>query len=95
MKYLRLILAGFVVCLTCVAIPQNSFAQDQKKSAPNHVHYKEPTQQTASPTGAIAPRLQKLGNHKFPVSTKNARAQLFMNQGFNLSYAFNHAEAGR
>jgi tetratricopeptide (TPR) repeat protein len=95
MKYLRMILATFVVCLTCVAIPQNTFAQEQKKSAPSHVHYKEPAQQTASPTGAIAPRLQKLGNHKFPVSTKNAQAQLFMNQGLNLSYAFNHAEAGR
>ena len=69
-------------------------AQDQK-SLPNHVHYKEPAQQTVSPTGAIAPRLQKLGTHKFPVSTKNAQAQLFMNQGLNLSYAFNHAEAGR
>jgi tetratricopeptide (TPR) repeat protein len=62
---------------------------------PNHVHYKEPAQQGVSPTGAIAPRLQKLGDHKFPVSTKNAQAQLFMNQGLNLSYAFNHAEAGR
>jgi tetratricopeptide (TPR) repeat protein len=31
----------------------------------------------------------------FPVSTKNRQAQLFMNQGLNLSYAFNHAEAGR
>jgi hypothetical protein len=29
------------------------------------------------------------------VSTKNRQAQLFMNQGLNLSYAFNHAEAGR
>ena len=95
MKYLRLILSSFVLCLTCVASLQSSFAQDQKKSAPNHVHYKEPTQQGVSPTGAIAPRLQKLGNHKFPVSTKNAQAQLFMNQGLNLSYAFNHAEAGR
>ncbi|HEX5704345.1 MAG TPA: hypothetical protein VFX97_14170 [Pyrinomonadaceae bacterium] len=95
MKHLRLILAAFVVYLTCVAVPQNALAQDQKKPAPSHVHYKEPTQQTVSPTGAIAPRLQKLGNHKFPVSTKNAQAQLFMNQGLNLSYAFNHAEAGR
>ncbi len=95
MKHLRLILTTFVVCLTCVGIPQNAVAQDQKKPAPSHVHYKEPTQQTVSPTGAIAPRLQKLGNHKFPVSTKNAQAQLFMNQGLNLSYAFNHAEAGR
>ena len=68
-------------------------AQDQK--LPNHVHYKEPAQQGVSPTGAVAPRLQKLGIHKFPVSTKNAQAQLFMNQGLNLSYAFNHAEAGR
>jgi tetratricopeptide (TPR) repeat protein len=67
----------------------------QEKPMPNHVHYKEPAQQSVSPTGAIAPRLQKLGDHKFPVSTKNAQAQLFMNQGLNLSYAFNHAEAGR
>jgi len=79
-----LIVSGVQLCV---------FAQDQK--LPNHVHYKEPPQQGVSPTGAVAPRLQKLGNHKFPVSTKNAQAQLFMNQGLNLSYAFNHAEAGR
>src|ERR1044072_7316372 len=69
------------------------FAQDQKP--PHNVHYKRPAQRGVSPTGAIAPRLQKLGTHTFPVSTKNAQAQLFMNQGLNLSYAFNHAEAGR
>lgn len=94
MRYLRLILAAFAVCLTSIAIPQTSFAQD-KKPKPSHVHYKEPAQQTVSPTGAIAPRLQKLGSHTFPVSTRNRQAQLFMNQGLNLSYAFNHAEAGR
>src|SRR6185436_15201043 len=66
-----------------------------QQPAPHHVHYLDPPQQSVSPTGAIAPRLQKLGNHTFPVSTKNTRAQLFMNQGLNLSYAFNHAEAGR
>ncbi len=93
MKYARLVLASFVFCLTVMAIQPDVPAQDQK--APNHVHYKEPAQQSVSPTGAVAPRLQKLGNHKFPVSTKNAQAQLFMNQGLNLSYAFNHAEAGR
>jgi tetratricopeptide (TPR) repeat protein len=69
-------------------------AQEQKPT-PGHVHYITPKQQTVSPAGAIAPRLQKLGTHTFPVSTKNAQAQLFMNQGLNLSYAFNHAEAGR
>src|SRR5207244_7967520 len=62
---------------------------------PNHVHYNAPAQEVAAPTAAIAPRLQKLGTHAFPVSTKNRQAQLFMNQGLNLSYAFNHAEAGR
>jgi tetratricopeptide (TPR) repeat protein len=70
------------------------FAQEQKSES-GHVHYKDPGQQSPSPTGALAPRLQKLGVHKFPVSTKNRQAQLFMNQGLNLSYAFNHAEAGR
>ena len=43
----------------------------------------------------LAPRLQNLGVHTFPVSTKVERAQLFMNQGLNLAYGFNHAEAAR
>lgn len=42
-----------------------------------------------------APRLLNLGSHTFPVSTRNRLAQTYMNQGLNLSYAFNHAEAGR
>ena len=45
--------------------------------------------------GQLAPRLQNLGNHKFPVTTNSARAQLFINQGLMLAYGFNHAEAGR
>ncbi len=94
MKFKRLVLAILFACLPLILSQQIISAQDQK-SSPNHVHYKEPAQQTVSPTGALAPRLQKLGNHVFPVSTKNQQAQLFMNQGLNLSYAFNHAEAGR
>ena len=39
------------------------------------------------------PRLLNLGVHTFPVSTRNKLAQKYMNQGLNLSYAFNHAEA--
>jgi len=60
-----------------------------------HVHYAEPAAQQASPTGALAPRLQNLGPHTFPVSTRNRQVQPFMNQGLNLAYAFNHAEARR
>ena len=56
----------------------------------------EPEQATQpGPNGELAPRLQKLGSHTFPVSTKHAEAQRFMNQGLNLAYAFNHAEARR
>ena len=47
------------------------------------------------PAGVLAPRLQNLGTHTFKVTTKSARAQQFVNQGLNLAYGFNHAEAGR
>lgn len=93
MRFARFILIAFAIG-TIPGLETTSFAQDQKPQ-PNHVHYKEPAQQPVSPTGAIAPRLQKLGTHVFPVSTKSRQAQLFMNQGLNLTYAFNHAEAGR
>jgi tetratricopeptide (TPR) repeat protein len=52
-------------------------------------------QSDAGAEGAVAPTLKNLGKHVFPVTTKSARAQLFVNQGMNLSYGFNHAEAGR
>jgi tetratricopeptide (TPR) repeat protein len=64
---------------------------------PNHKHYEKPTgyDQPAAPGMPIAPRLQNLGVHTFKVSTKSSRAQLFINQGVNLAYGFNHAEAAR
>ena len=43
----------------------------------------------------VAPRLQNLGTHVFPITTKVPRAQVFMSQGLNLAWAFNHAEAAR
>lgn len=64
--------------------------------AQTHKHYEEHEQaRKASPTGQLAPRLQNLGPHTFPVSTDSEQAQRFMNQGLNLTYGFNHAEAGR
>jgi len=42
---------------------------------------------------AIAPLFEGLGNHSMPVSTKDARAQQYFDQGLALTYAFNHAEA--
>src|SRR6185503_20280358 len=89
--------AKFIVAfMLAVAGFQTMATAQDKSSTTNHVHYKEsPEASQASPTGQLAPRLQKLGTHVFPVTTKNKQAQLFMNQGLNLSYAFNHAEAGR
>jgi tetratricopeptide (TPR) repeat protein len=49
----------------------------------------------AGPGGVLAPRLRNLGRHTFKVTTRSSRAQLFINQGLNLAYGFNHAEAGR
>src|SRR5689334_13129404 len=61
-----------------------------------HQHYaKDARTEQPAADGRMAPRLQSLGSHKFPVSTKSAQAQKFIDQGLNLSYGLNHAEAGR
>ena len=66
-------------------------------AVPQHKHYDTPPgyDQAPAPGMPLAPRLQNLGVHTFPVSTKDSRAQLFINQGLNLVYGFNHAEAAR
>ena len=83
----------FVTLLTAAILAAP--AHGQTAQAGGHVHYAEPPAQQATTTGALAPRLQNLGTHTFPVSTRNRQAQLFINQGLNLAYAFNHAEARR
>ncbi len=71
-------------------------AQSQPPAAATHKHYEAaPQASQPGPNGELAPRLQNLGTHTFPVSTKRADAQRFVNQGLNLAYAFNHAEARR
>ena len=65
-----------------------------RSSSAAETHSKNDIQSIAVP-GQIAPRLQNLGDHEFPVTTNSARAQLFINQGMMLTYGFNHAEATR
>ncbi|HXH06069.1 MAG TPA: hypothetical protein VNI83_05690 [Vicinamibacterales bacterium] len=61
-----------------------------------HKHYDRPEGYgQPSAAGALAPRLQNLGAHTFPVTTTSERAQRFVDQGVNLAYGFNHAEAAR
>lgn len=43
----------------------------------------------------IAPLLKGLGSHTHPVTTRSPLAQRYFDQGLNLTYAFNHAEAVR
>ncbi len=42
-----------------------------------------------------APIFKGLGNLKYTITTKSAKAQQYFNQGLTLIYAFNHGEAGR
>jgi tetratricopeptide (TPR) repeat protein len=42
-----------------------------------------------------APVFAGLGDHRHPISTRNARTQLLFDQGVNLMFGFNHAEAIR
>jgi len=69
----------------------------QTQAAPQHKHYEAPPDsgQMPDPSKPVAPRLQNLGVHRFPVTTGVPRAQLFISQGVNLAWAFNHAEAAR
>jgi tetratricopeptide (TPR) repeat protein len=63
---------------------------------PVHKHYDVPEEVSKpAPSGALAPRLQNVGKHTFPVSCQSDQARAFMNQGLNLTYGFNHAEASR
>ena len=87
--------ARVVVMIVAVMVQARLACSQVNVSGGGHVHYRDQSGPQASPTGALAPRLQNLGSHTFPVSTRNRQAQTFMNQGLNLAYAFNHAEARR
>lgn len=89
---------AFIIAAAAAA-PQSApvAAAQTPPAAPNHRHYDKPAGYDAAPAPGmpIAPRLQNLGVHTFPVTTGNPKAQLFINQGLNLAYGFNHAEAAR
>jgi tetratricopeptide (TPR) repeat protein len=80
-----------VFSIALLANSHTAFAQ-----TPVHKHYDVPEAASKpAPSGALAPRLQNVGKHQFPVTTHSEQARLFMNQGLNLTYGFNHAEASR
>lgn len=95
-----------ILTLTVAAVP-GAFAETGKAistrkqdasagSGGAHQHYAQSDMANKpGPDGQLAPRLQNLGTHTFPVSTRNKLAQQYINQGLNLAYGFNHAEARR
>src|SRR5688572_22956408 len=91
---MRVLIRTLFVTAATLLSPASAAAQT---AAPVHKHYEDApaARQAAPPGGPLAPRLQNLGVHTFKVSTKSARAQLFINQGVNLAYGFNHPEAAR
>jgi tetratricopeptide (TPR) repeat protein len=93
MKHVSIVTLPLAVVVVGVALGSPVAAQT---ATPSHKHYDTPADAPVPVPGApLAPRLQNLGVHTFPVSTTVARAQLFINQGVNLTYGFNHAEAAR
>jgi tetratricopeptide (TPR) repeat protein len=94
MKSETSIVVPLVCALGTAAAPA---ALAQSTAPPIHEHYQRSagSDQAAAPGMPLAPRLQNLGSHTFPVTTTAERAQLFVDQGMNLAYGFNHAEAGR
>src|SRR3979490_945465 len=70
----------FTVLLALAALCLPGFAQEHEVSAKSK---------------AAAGLMTGLGDWRHPVSTKNAQAQAFFDQGLRLIYAFNHDEAER
>jgi tetratricopeptide (TPR) repeat protein len=86
--------AGIAAVVVAFAAATGVLRAQQPSGGHHHYDRAAPADQ-AGPGGALAPRLQNLGAHTFKVTTKSSRAQQFVNQGLNLAYGFNHAEAGR
>jgi tetratricopeptide (TPR) repeat protein len=93
---LAAIAAGLITAVVAHAAHADERASENRDSGSAHQHYEQREPATRSGQDYEgAPELLNLGPHTFPVSSRNKLAQQFMNQGLNLSYAFNHAEAGR
>ncbi|MGE0814697.1 MAG: alpha/beta fold hydrolase [Vicinamibacterales bacterium] len=92
----RLLLVSLAAGAAAVPVAAQPAGAPGATPPAGHKHYDQPARaEEPGPDGRLAPRLQNLGSHTFPVSTTNGEAQRFVNQGINLAYAFNHAESRR
>jgi tetratricopeptide (TPR) repeat protein len=72
-------------------LPQRAIGS-QPSQAPCH---HPPSTTLALASKAEVPLYEGLDSYRYPISTRNAQAQRYFNQGLLLSYGFNHAEAAR
>ena len=86
----------FIAAVFAHAVQAHEPMLEIRRSGDAHQHHGQPNSGSGLRQDDQAPpQLLNLGPHAFPVTTRSKLAQQFMNQGLNLSYAFNHAEAGR
>jgi len=79
------ILSIILIIMSLIALPAMAQIHDARALAA------DPDQAQ----GPIAPQLEGLGDHHFPVTTQSPDSQRFFDQGLRLTYAFNHSEALR
>jgi tetratricopeptide (TPR) repeat protein len=79
------ILSIFLIILNLIALPAMAQIHDARALAAD----------PDKAEGPIAPKLDGLGDHHFPVTTQSLESQQFFDQGLRLTYAFNHSEALR
>src|SRR5205807_1397316 len=82
-RVLTLLCATLTLCLAILALRDPALAQEHRERA------------AAAKAKPAALLMAGYGNWRHPVSTKNAQAQAFFDQGLRQIYAFNHDEAAR
>jgi tetratricopeptide (TPR) repeat protein len=103
MKY-RLVFLGFLTAIglfiysqiTHQISPQQSIARGAHASTQAPCHHSAPiVLALEAGKNQPVPLYEGLSDYNYPISTQNAQAQRYFNQGLLLSYGFNHAEAAR
>jgi hypothetical protein len=93
-KLTYLLWLGILLC-SCRQKNESKKASNQLNSTQIPTCAPEVTDKLWYSSGKKAPLFSELEGIHFPVSTNNPEAQQYFNQGMMLSFAFNHAEAGR
>lgn len=75
-------------------LPQPTSVKDTH-SSPQAPCHQSPSATLALASKTEVPLYDGLYSYPYPISTQNAQAQRYFNQGLLLSYGFNHAEAAR